>query len=111
LPNENVSSPQGPYRAKEFLAIGLVINADPFPPVFLVVQFHCCPVCGCDERWGCIVWEASEFPVLILFEERDVLVFESDRLFCFVVCPLYCVLTDTQEVVESDKCEVPNCLV
>ena len=84
----NVSSPQGPYGAKEFLAIGLVINADPFPLVFLVVQFHCCPVCCCYERWGCIAWEASEFPVLILFEERDVLVFELDRLFCFVACPL-----------------------
>ena len=71
-------------------------------PVFLVVQFHCCPICGCNERWGCIAWEASEFPILILFEERDVLVFELDRLFCFVVCPLYCVLTDAQEVVESN---------
>jgi len=45
------------------------------------------------------------------FLKNVVLIFELDHLFCFVVCPLYCVLTNVQEVVESDKCEVPNCLV
>ena len=99
----NVSSSQSPYGAKEFLAVGLVINADPFPPVFFVVQLHCCPVCVRDERWCCIAWEASELPILIIFEECDVLVFELDRLFCVVVCPLYCVLADAQEVIESNK--------
>ncbi len=111
LPNVDVLSPQGSDGAEEFLAVGLVVNTDPFPPVFLVVEFHCCPVHGCDERRGCISLEASEFPVLILLEEGDVLVFELDRLLCFVACPLCCVFPDAQEVVEGDKCEVPDCLV
>ena len=111
LPNVDVSSSQGSNGAEEFLAIGVMVNTDPFPPVFLVVEFHCCPVRGCDERRGCILLEASEFPVLILLEEGDVLVFELDRLLCFIACPLYCVFPDAQKVVESDKCEIPDRLV
>ena len=111
LPNVDVPSSQGSDGAEEFLAVGLVVNTDPFPPVFLVVELHCCPVYGCDERRGCISLEASEFPVLILLEEGDVVVFELDRLLCFIACPLYCVFPDAQEVVEGDKCEVPDRLV
>ena len=111
LLNVDVSSSQGSNGAEEFLAVGLEVDADPFPPVFVVVELHCCPVRGCNERRGCIPLEASELPVLIRLEEGDVLIFELDRLLCFVACPFYCVLPDVQEVVEIDKCEVPDCLV
>ena len=111
LPNVDISPSQSSNRAEEVLAVGLVVDADPFPPLFLVVELHCCSVRSCDERRGCILQEASVFPVLILLEEGDVLVFELDRLLCFIACPLYCVFPDAQEVVEGNKCEVPDHLV
>ena len=43
MPNVTVSSPQGPYRAKEFLAIGLVINETPFHPFFWLSSFIVAP--------------------------------------------------------------------
>jgi hypothetical protein len=69
--------------AKIFIAVCLLVNANFFPAVLLVVQFHPHPVRRDNEMCQCISWQASELFCQV-FLEGDVFKFELYCLFGFV---------------------------
>jgi hypothetical protein len=67
-------------RAIPGFTVCLVIHADTFPSILLVVQLQSGSVSRRDEMRRSIPREASELATVVLPEESDVFVLELDRL-------------------------------
>ena len=96
------SSPEGADRAMNRFAIRLLMDADSFPTVFLVIEFQSCTVGGQDKVVRRSFWEASELPCPRFLIEGDVFQFELDRLFRIVSFSLDGVFSDSQEIIKRD---------
>ena len=68
-------------RAVYGIAIGLLVDTDPFVSILLIVQFECSAVGGGDEGGVGCPGQATKAAVCILFEECDVFKFELHCLF------------------------------
>jgi hypothetical protein len=67
-------------RAMPGFIVCLVIHADTFPSILLVVQLQSGSISRRDEMRRSIPREASELARVVLPEESDVFVLELDRL-------------------------------
>lgn len=110
LSNKGVAVPKGMHGAHEFFPIVLLVNAHPFPTIFLVIQFECSRVCGYDCSVRGMTGELLEAAILV-GKERDILHFELDRLLRVVFCALAGIFADSQEVVKSDEGEITHGLL
>jgi hypothetical protein len=91
----NVKEPstQGSDRAKVFLAIRLLIDADALPAILLVIQlFSVAP--------SAVAIRCAGAPCFF-FEKGNVFVFELNGLFCIISTPFHSILTDSEEVIKG----------
>lgn len=107
LSNKGVAAPKSTHGAREFFPIVLLVNAHPFPTIFLVIQFECSRVCGHDCSVGGMTGELLEVAIFV-GKECDILHFELDRLLRVVFCALAGIFANSQEVVKSDEGEITH---
>ena len=74
--------------------VAFLVDADAFPPIFLVIQLECCPVSSEHEGFWSGAWETPQFAPAIFFEKGDVFKFELNCLLRLVAPPLYSVFPD-----------------
>ena len=72
LSNMYNSAPDSFDGAKVAVAVDMMVDANPFPTIFLVRQPQRGAVRIQDLLLGCVTRELAELAVVVLFEKRDV---------------------------------------
>jgi hypothetical protein len=71
------------------VAIGLVVDANSLPPVFLIIQFESRAISSGDEFcWG-VARQASQLAPGILLEEKNIFIFKLHGLLGTIFRTLY----------------------
>jgi hypothetical protein len=99
------------HGAMPLVAIGLVVDANSLPPIFLIIQFESRAISGGDEFcWG-IAWQASQLAPGILLEERNIFIFKLHCLLGTISRTLYPVFSNPKAIVERNHGKVRRCLL